>query len=105
MDKKYSQMTAEELRQEVANLKEKARKAEQLGIVNEYAVYERKATMAQSYLLDPKTIVPGELYSIEGDPGVYFKVDYLKGRFAWGHRLGGERYEEALPIALLKAIK
>lgn len=105
MDKKYSQMTPEELRQEIANLKEKARKAEQLGIVNEFAVYERKATMAQSYLIDPKTIVPGEMYKISGDPGVYFKVDYLKGRFAWGHRLGGDYFEEALPIALLEPIK
>ncbi|WP_342526129.1 YfhH family protein [Chryseomicrobium sp. FSL W7-1435] len=105
MDKKYSQMTQAELRQEIANLKEKARKAEQLGIVNEFAVYERKAKMAQAYLIDPKTIVPGELYKIEGDPGVYFKVDYLKGRFAWGHRLGGERFEEALPISMLEAVK
>lgn len=98
-------MSAEELRTEIANLKEKSRKAEQLGIVNEFAVYERKATMAQSYLIDPKTIVPGELYKIKGDPGVYFKVDYLKGRFAWGHRLGGDHFEEALPIAVLEQIK
>lgn len=105
MDKKYSQMSPEELRQEIANLKEKSRKAEQLGIVNEFAVYERKATMAQAYLIDPKTIIPGELYKIIGDPGVYFKVDYLKGRFAWGHRLGGERFEEALPISVLETVK
>ncbi|MBM7707415.1 hypothetical protein JOD03_002361 [Chryseomicrobium aureum] len=105
MDKKYSQMNEQELRQEIANLKEKSRKAEQLGIVNEYAVYERKAKMAQAYLIDPKSIIPGELYKIEGDPGVYFKVEYLKGRFAWGYRLGGERFEEALPISMLEKVK
>lgn len=59
-EKSYAEMTEQELREEIAKLKEKARKAEQLGIVNEYAVYERKATMAAAYLIDPKTIVKGK---------------------------------------------
>lgn len=105
LEKTYAQMSEQELREEIARLKEKARKAEQLGIVNEYAVYERKATMAASYLVDPSTIIPGEMYRIDGAPGEYFKVEYLKGRFAWGYRLGGERYEEALPISLLLPMK
>ena len=42
-----------ELHQEIAQLHEKARKAEQMGIVNEFAVLERKAIMAKSYLLNP----------------------------------------------------
>ncbi|TQR19313.1 YfhH family protein [Psychrobacillus vulpis] len=104
-EKKYSDMNEQELRTEIANLKEKARKAEQLGIVNEYAVYERKATMAQAYLTDPGSIKPGEMYQITGDPGMYFQVEYLKGRFAWGYRLGGDKYEEALPISLLMPLK
>lgn len=103
--KSYAQMTPEELRQEIANLKEKARKAEQLGIVNEFAVYERKAIMAQAYLMDPSLIEPGEIYRIEGAPGEYFKVEYLKGRFAWGFRLNGENFEEALPISMLSPLK
>lgn len=105
MEKPYAQMTEQELREEIAKLKEKARKAEQLGIVNEYAVYERKATMAASYLIDPETIIPGEMYRIDGAPGEYFKVEYLKGRFAWGYRLSGDRYEESLPISLLVPLK
>ncbi|WP_342598987.1 YfhH family protein [Psychrobacillus sp. FSL H8-0483] len=104
-EKKYSQMTEQELRTEIANLKEKARKAEQLGIVNEYAVYERKATMAQAFLIDPTSIKPGEMYRITGDPGMFFQVEYLKGQFAWGYRLGGDKFEEALPISLLETIK
>ncbi|HJF34126.1 MAG TPA: YfhH family protein [Sporosarcina psychrophila] len=104
-EKKYSAMTEHELRTEIGRLREKARKAEQLGIVNEYAVYQRKVVMAQSYLIDPKTIEPGEIYKIEGDEGMFFQVDYLKGRFAWGYRLGGERADEALPIAMLKSVK
>lgn len=103
--KSYEAMTEHELRTEIATLREKARKAEALGIVNEYAVYQRKVVIAQSFLIDPATIIPGELYHIEGDEGVYFKVDYLKGRFAWGYRLGGKLAEEALPIAMLKEVK
>lgn len=104
-EKKYSQMTEQELRTEIAKLMEKARKAEQLGILNEYAVYQRKAVMAQSYLVDPATIIPGEIYKIQGDEGCFFKVDYLKGRFAWGYRMGGDLAAEALPIAMLSSAK
>ncbi|MGE8207596.1 YfhH family protein [Heyndrickxia sp. NPDC080065] len=103
-DRRYSQMSDYELKQEIALLTEKARKAEQLGIVNEYAVLERKIIMAKSYLLNPKDFIPGEIYEIEGDPGVYFKIDYLNGVFAWGFRLGGKKDEEALPISLLKKL-
>lgn len=104
-EKSYEMMTEHELRTEIANLREKARKAESLGIINEYAVHQRKMVIAQSFLIDPETIIPGELYHIEGDAGVYFKVDYLKGRFAWGYRLGGNLAEEALPIAMLKEVE
>lgn len=103
-EKRYSQMTAHELHQEVSTLKEKARKAEQLGIVNEFAVLERKITMAKAYMLDPDDYKPGEMYEIEGDPGVFFEVDYMNGVFAWGHRVRGNvisREEEGLPISML----
>jgi hypothetical protein len=101
----YAAMTEHELRQEIANIREKARKAEQLGIVNEFAVYERKALMAEAYLVDLDTIIPGEMYRINGAPGEFFQVDYLKGRFAWGHRLGSDRFEEALPVSILAPMK
>lgn len=103
--KPYSDMDEQELRTEIGRLKEKARKAEQLGIVNEFAVLERKAVMAAAYLLDPKDFQRGEVYRIEGDPNVYFQIDYLKGRFAWGYRLGGDKYTEALPISMLRPLK
>ncbi|MCI1591666.1 YfhH family protein [Heyndrickxia oleronia] len=104
-EKRYSQMTEYELRQEISLLTEKARKAEQLGIVNEYAVLERKIVMAKAYLLNPKDFIPGELYEIDGDPGSYFKIDYINGVFAWGYRLAGQKEEEALPISVLKKLK
>lgn len=104
-EKNYASMTEQELRNEVATLKEKARRAEQLGIVNEYAVYERKALMAASYLVDLDSIKLGEMYRLDGSPGEFFMVERLKGRFAWGYRLGGDRFEEALPVAILQPIK
>lgn len=103
-EKNYAAMTEQELRDEIAMLKEKSRKAEQMGIVNEYAVYERRALMAASYLIDLDTIKPG-MYRIDGSPGEFFMVERLKGRFAWGYRLGGERFEEALPVAILAPMK
>lgn len=105
VEKRYSEMTEHELKQEIARLKEKARKAEQLGIVNEFAVYERKALMAQAYLLNPDDFTPGELYQITGDPGSYFKIEYMNGVFAWGYRLNGNGKEEGLPISMLEKVK
>jgi hypothetical protein len=104
-EKRYSQLTEHELRQEIAKLREQARKAEQLGMVNEFAVLERKVLMAQAYLLNPDSFLPGEIYELEGDPGQYFKIEYLNGVFAWGYRLKGDGKEDAVPISMLKGLK
>ncbi|MBM7645160.1 hypothetical protein JOD45_001371 [Scopulibacillus daqui] len=100
MEKRYSQMTEYELRQEIARLNEKAKKAEQMGIVNEFAVYERKAQMAKAYLMDPSQFKPGEIYQIAGDPGASFKISYMNGTFAWGYR-GNSDELAAFPISML----
>jgi hypothetical protein len=104
-EKRYSTMTEYELRQEIGMLQEQARKAEQMGMVNEFAVLERKVQMARAYLIDPNSFQPGEIYEIEGDPGQYFKIDYMNGVFAWGYRLAGNGKEEALPISVLNKQK
>ncbi|KAB7704139.1 DUF1811 family protein [Bacillus aerolatus] len=101
-EKRYSDMTEFELQQEIGRLKEKARKAEQLGIVNEFAVLERKALMAEAYLMNPDDFTPGKMYEIKGDPGTYFKIDYMNGVFAWGCRIDGDGKEEGLPISMLQ---
>ncbi|QAV27635.1 DUF1811 domain-containing protein [Neobacillus thermocopriae] len=100
--KRYSEMSEWELKQEIAALTEKARKAEQMGMVNEYAVYERKMAVAKSYLLNPDNFQPGEFYEIKGDPQSLFKLQYVNGVFAWGYRLSDPNTEVALPISLLK---
>lgn len=94
-------MTEYELKEEIARLKEKARKAEQMGMINEYAVLERKAAMAKAYLLDPNDFKVGEIYRLVEEPNTFFKVTHFKGVFAWGYRLKGDGKEEAIPISLL----
>lgn len=94
-------MTEYELRSEIALLNEKAKKAEQLGMVNEYAVLERKAVLAKAYLVNTADYKQNEVYEIEGDPGVLFKIHYLNGVFAWGIRSNDKKIE-GIPISLLK---
>lgn len=93
-------MTEVELRNEIAMLKEKAQKAEQMGMVNEYAVHERKMAMAKAYLMNPDDFKPGETYAFVNEAST-FKITYMNGVFAWGHRDGGKE-EEAVPISLLE---
>lgn len=101
--KRYSEMTEYELRKEIEQLAEQARKAEQMGMVNEFAVLERKSEMAQSYLLDPAKFEVNVVYDIKGAPGTKFKVTKIDGVMAWGNRLDEEdqSQEVALPISLL----
>ncbi|MGP4060897.1 YfhH family protein [Halobacillus sp. H74] len=107
MERRYSDYSQNELRQEIAQLTEKAQKAEQMGMVNEFAVHERKIIMAKSYMLDPGVFSAGETYRLEGDPAHAFYIQYMNGIFAWGYRKNnnGEKVsveeEEALPISML----
>ncbi|WP_246476554.1 YfhH family protein [Salicibibacter cibi] len=102
MNQRYGQMTKQELTAEVARLNELAKKAEQKGMVSEFAVHERKKVIAQSYLLNPDDFNPGETYTV-GEPDVdesSFVISYMNGVFAWGYR-DGEASLSAIPIALL----
>ena len=110
LEKRYSDMTVEELRDAVAQLTEQARKAEQMGMVNDYAVQMRKIQMAKSYMLNPADYSVGEVYEIDGDPGIYFEIGYMNGIFAWGRRKNqqgellevyGTEDQEALPSSML----
>ncbi|GAK06005.1 transcription regulator [Geomicrobium sp. JCM 19037] len=100
MEQRYGDMTRQELLREVADLNERAQKAEQKGMVSEFAVHARKKLIAQSYLLDKKQYVPGQRYRIEGEEESRLLISYLKGVFAWGYR-DGETEMTAIPISLL----
>ncbi|MUK88327.1 DUF1811 family protein [Ornithinibacillus sp. L9] len=102
---RYSDYSIEQLRIEIGKLKEKAQKAEQLGNISEVAVNERKMQVAMAYTLNPEDFHANETYELNNDPGHQFKVNYINGVFAWGHRVNllHEQYEkeEAIPISLL----
>ncbi|WP_100371812.1 YfhH family protein [Bacillus sp. FJAT-45037] len=98
-DKRFSEMTSYELRTEISKINEKAKKAEQLGMMNEFAVHERRMIMAKAYLLDPADFKPGETYTLT-DGESSFQISYLNGHFAWGYRDNGTALD-AVPISLL----
>lgn len=102
---RYSDYTVEQLREELSKLKEKAMKAEQIGNISEAAINERKMQMLMSYMLNPQDYHSGDVHELHSDPGHTFKINYINGVFAWGHRINllNETYEteEALPISLL----
>ncbi|EEQ78946.1 hypothetical protein SEVCU121_1458 [Staphylococcus warneri VCU121] len=95
-------MSEQELRHEIQTYKEKMRKAEMNGILNEYDVYQSKVIVAESYLVDRNQIELGRIYQLNDGSDQYFKVERLKGIFAWGFRIKSSEPEEGLPIALLK---
>ena len=101
-DKRLSEMSEQELRHEIQLCKEKMRKAEMNGIMNEYDVYESKVIVAESYLVDRSKINIGRMYKLNDGSEQYFKVERLKGVFAWGYRINSTNPEEGLPTALLK---
>ena len=100
--KKLSEMSEQELRHEIQTYKEKMRKAEMNGILNEYDVYQSKVIVAESYLVDRNQIELGRIYQLNDGSDQYFKVERLKGIFAWGFRIKSSEPEEGLPMALLK---
>lgn|SRR5699024_3322011 len=105
MNQRYSDYSIEQLREEVGRLKEKALKAEQVGNLSEVAVNERKMQVAIAYTLNPEDYHPQDIHEMNGDPGHRFKIHYIHGVFAWGHRINllDEEYEkeEAIPISML----
>lgn len=105
MNYRYSDYTVEQLRQELGELKEKAQKAEQLGEINKVAIYERKMQVVSSYMMNPDEFHENDIHELNGDPGYTFKINYIEGIMAWGHRINllGElrEQEEALPISML----
>ncbi|WP_343033692.1 YfhH family protein [Alkalicoccus luteus] len=100
MNKQYSRMSREELEAEIKELRVAAQKAEAKGMINEYAVHERKILMAEAYMLDPSVFRSGETYSIANSGGESFKINYMNGVFAWGWRDGSSSLE-AVPISVL----
>ncbi|MFT8390321.1 MAG: YfhH family protein [Sporolactobacillus sp.] len=101
MEKRFSELSPHELALQISDFTDRARKAEQMGMISEYLVYLRKIDMAKAYLMDPERFHQGEVYHVEERP---FTIDHLKGTFAWG-TFDGEEVQRAYPISLLKRVK
>ncbi|MEW9669261.1 YfhH family protein [Ammoniphilus sp. 3BR4] len=99
MERRYSEMTVEELNHELLKLKEASMKKHQAGFFSEAAVLEQKFYMAKSYLLNPADFIPGQTYDVTGYEGK-FTIKYLNGIMAWGH-FDSSQEELAFPIARL----
>ncbi|EGQ4212469.1 DUF1811 family protein [Staphylococcus pseudintermedius] len=102
IEKRLSDMDRQEILHVIQTSKEKMRKAEMNGIMNEYDVYANKVVIAESYLIDTNEIELGKIYRLKDGTGNYFKVERLKWVFAWGYRINGAEAEEGLPISLLQ---
>lgn len=98
----WNTMTRSEIEAEINVLREKMRKAEMMGVENEYRVIERQIIIAECHLVDISKIEKGKIYPLKDDNSHYFKVDYLKGLFAWGFFIGGNEAETGIPVSLLK---
>ncbi|WP_134703944.1 YfhH family protein [Ammoniphilus sp. YIM 78166] len=102
MDKRYSEMTKEELDYELLKLKEASMKKHQAGFFSEAAVLEQKFYMAKSYTLDPSRYLPGQAYQVTGYEGD-FTISYMNGVMAWGHFKDSSE-EVAFPIGRLTSV-
>ncbi|MDF2605940.1 MAG: hypothetical protein K0S34_130 [Bacillales bacterium] len=99
---KFSEMNKLELLNEIGSLTEKARKAEQMGNISEFAVLDRKISVAKSYLIDATKVKTGEMIPLKFEANTYFFVEEIRGVFAWGYKVpvdGNGRM--AIPIDLL----
>lgn len=101
VQKKLSEMSEQELRHEIQTYKEKMRKAEMNGIMNEYDVYQSKVIIAESYLVDRNKVEIGKIYKLNDGSEQYFKVE-IKRRLCLGLQNKSSEPEEGLPLALLK---
>ncbi|ALN76849.1 YfhH family protein [Staphylococcus agnetis] len=99
--KRLSEMERHEIYQEIQKYKEKMRKAEMNGIMNEYDVYANKIVIAESYLVDASHIKLGMRYTLKDEADATFTVERLKGVFAWGYRNDSSN-EEGIPLSLLQ---
>ena len=105
MNESLGQMTRKELNHYIQTKREKMRRAEMMGIENEYRVLERQVLIAECYLIDLSLIEKGKIYKVISQEDHYFKVEYVKGIFAWGFFVNGDEKETGIPVRLLQLPK
>src|SRR5699024_9353020 len=101
--KRFSEMSKQELEQQLLHFKEAAMKQHQAGFYSEAAVYEQKFYFAKSYLLDPSQFEIHKQYQVIGEEES-FLIHSIRGRMAWGNFAHSDEIV-ALPIAKLEIKK
>lgn len=99
-DKMLSEMTKEELQEEMDDLKQKGIELFENGDYSEAMVLRTRWYLAASYMMDPAEIEIGTVYFIEGEPGKLFTASYIDGVMAHGS-LANSPMDAAYPIAML----
>ena len=105
MNESLGQMTRKELNHYIQTKREKMRRAEMMGVENEYRVLERQVIIAECYLIDLSLIEKGKIYKVISQENHYFKVEYVKGIFAWGFFVNGDEKETGIPVSMLQLPK
>lgn len=105
MDESLSKMTRKELNHYIQTKREAMRRAEMMGVENEYRVLERQVLIAECYLIDLSLVEQGKIYKVISQEDHYFKVEYIKGIFAWGFFVNGDEKESAIPVSMLQLPK
>lgn len=105
MDESVSKMTRKELNYYIQKKREAMRRAEMMGVENEYRVLERQVLIAECYLIDLSQIENGKIYKLISQEDHYFKVEYMKGIFVWGFFVNGDEKESAIPVSMLQLPK
>ncbi|BCJ86682.1 DUF1811 family protein [Effusibacillus dendaii] len=98
--KMLSQMTVEELKEEMDRLKERGQQLFDEGDYSEAMVVRTRWYLAASYLMDAQSIEIGGQFFIEGEPGGVFTVSHIDGVMAHG-RISNNPFPVAYPIAML----
>ena len=99
LKKLLSEMSEQELHDEIKRCQQSAKEAIEDGMLSEYQVYEQRYYMAKSYLMNKDDIQIGATYGIENDTNLFI-VEYLRGVLAYGKALG-QTEEKAYPIGIL----
>lgn len=98
----FNKMTRREIEAYIGDKREQMRKAEMMGIENEYRVLERQVLIAESYQIDLSQIEQGKIYKVVSNEDHYFKVEKLNGVFAWGFYIDGNERETGIPVSMLQ---
>lgn len=105
MQKRFSQMSKEELMLEAERLRAEGEKLQKEGNLSLANITKQRYYFCLSYLMNPEEIMIGSTYYVM-DEDQEFVVEYLNGVMAWGYfpnQPGRERV--AFPIAQLKPSK